>query len=337
MGNNLKLNITGLNKEEDSLGPGPDGTYAHIGSQGGTEMMASEIRRHVDPDLLAKFNIIHSRVRPGMIKSDKRNILVLHDTWDDPESEHLKNQASRDRFDKLVFVSNYQQSTFNLGLGVPYSDGIVIQNAIHPIESAKDNSDGIIRLIYHTTPHRGLEILVPVFDELCKHFNNIHLDVFSSFKIYGWEARDAQYANLFERIKNHPHMTYHGFQPNEVVRQYLSKSHIYAYPSIWPETSCISVIEAMSAGCMVVTTNLAALPETCANFALVCGFEENYNRLANRYANVLYSGIKMVEDNPPFLETRLATQKAYFDSFYNWQLRGSTWNLFLRNLLDENA
>ena len=41
-------------------------------------------------------------------------------------------------------------------------------------------------------------------------------------------------------------MTYHGFKPNDVVRKALSEAHIFAYPSIWVETSCISAIEAMS-------------------------------------------------------------------------------------------
>jgi hypothetical protein len=36
-----------------------------------------------------------------------------------------------------------------------------------------------IKLIYHTTPHRGLQILVPVFEKLCEWHDDIELDVFS--------------------------------------------------------------------------------------------------------------------------------------------------------------
>ena len=112
-------------------------------------------------DLTDKFNIICSRVRH--VDQNKKNILWLHDTWDDPESQHLKDAKSLARFEKLVFVSNYQQSTYNIGLGVPFAKGIVLQNAIIPIEK-HEKPKGKINLIYHTTPHRGLELLVPVVE-----------------------------------------------------------------------------------------------------------------------------------------------------------------------------
>lgn len=329
----MKLNITGIEQASKSLGPGPDGTFAHIGSKGGTEMMAERIRKEVDPELLGQFNIIHSRVRDSMIDPKRKNILVLHDTWDDPESEHLENPRSRARFSKLVFVSNYQQSTYHIGRGVPYGEGVVLQNAIDPIELteySKSMPDGKLRLIYHTTPHRGLEILVPVFEKLCEIHDHIHLDVFSSFHIYGWGQRDAPYQELFERIRQHSQMTYHGYQPNDVVRAALSKAHIYAYPNIWPETSCISVIEAMSAGCNVVTSNLAALPETCANFATMYGYDEDHNRHANLFANVLNMAIH--EYTSEAVQNRLKFQKVYFDNFYNWKLRGAQWNALLRSI-----
>lgn len=326
----MKLNITGVNQAK-ALGPGPDGTFAHIGAKGGTEMMAARILQEVDPKLLEQVNIIHSRVRPEMIDPKKKNILVLHDTWDDPESEHLAQKASRDRFAKLVFVSNYQQATFNIGRGVPYGDGVVIQNAIDPIDvTPEDKQSDTLRLIYHTTPHRGLELLVPCFERLAEIHDNIHLDVFSSFNIYGWPGRDEPYKGLFERIDNHPKMTYHGFQSNETVREALKKAHIYAYPCIWPETSCISAIEAMSAGCFVVTTNLAALPETTANFASACSYNEDWDLLANRYVNLLNAAI-IDYDN---VRARLEFQKIYTNGFYNWDLRSAQWNAFLGSILE---
>ena len=327
----MQLNITGLKSKAKNLGPNADGTYSHIGARGGTEMVAEQIRNRVDPNLLAQFNLIHSRVRVENIVPNVKNVLVLHDTWDDPESQHLKDEKSLDRFAKLVFVSNYQQATFNMGLGVPFHKSVVIPNAIEPISLGPDDKkSSIIRLIYHTTPHRGLELLVPVVEKLAEVEPNIHLDVYSSFKIYGWDARDEQYKSLFRRIEDHPNMTYHGYQPNDVVRDALKKAHIYAYPNIWPETSCISVLEAMSAGCNVVCPNFAALPETCANFATMYGFDEDYNQHANLFASVLLMTIREYwnENN----QNKLKFQKMYFDNFYNWNLRGLQWNAFLNSI-----
>jgi len=327
----MKLNITGMKEKALSLGPGPDGTYAHIGSKGGTEMMAEKIRTRINPEILKDFNIIHSRVREENIKQDKKNILVLHDTWDDPESEWLEKKENRSKFSKLIFVSNFQQATFNIGRGVPYSEGVVLQNAIDPIPiTDEDKKSDTINLIYHTTPHRGLELLVPVFEKLCELHDNIHLDVYSSFKIYGWESRDKNYESTFDRIRNHPKMTYHGYQSNDVVREALKKAHIYAYPNVWPETSCISVIEAMSAKCHVVCSNYAALPETCANFATMYGFDEDHNKHANVFANVLNSVIR--DYRSEHNQSKLNFQKIYFDNFYNWDYRAAQWEGLLRSI-----
>jgi glycosyltransferase involved in cell wall biosynthesis len=277
-----------------------------------------------------RFNIICSRVRE--VDPSKRNILWLHDTFDDPESEHLKKKESLARFEKLVFVSNYQQSTYNLGLGVPYDKGLVLQNAIVPIER-HDKPKGTVNLIYHTTPHRGLELLVPVAEFLAEKGLDFHLDVYSSFNIYGWPARDEPYEKMFERCRNNPNITYHGFQPNSVIREALKKAHVYAYPSIWPETSGISVIEAMSAGCNVVCPTLAALPETCANFGIMYPWTEDNNKHANIFAGLLSMVVQgyWEEHN----QSRLSFQKMYFDNFYNWDYRIAQWNDFLESLGDK--
>ena len=299
-------------------------------ARGGTELMQERLHSSIDPDLLSKFQIIPSRVRE--LEDDKKKILWLHDLPNDPESSHLSDAKSRERFDKIVCVSDWQMQLYNLISNVPYSDCIVIKNAIDPIPVKVKEYNGTINLIYHTTPHRGLEILVPVFEELCKLHDNIHLDVYSSFEIYGWKDRDVQYQELFDRCRAHEKISYHGSVSNEEIREALVRSHIFAYPSIWPETSCLAVIEAMSAKNIVVCPNYAALPETCSNFAMMYPYTENKNAHAVQFAHTLNNAIESIKNNIDGLDPYLDFQKQFFDYFYSWSKRKLEWENLLNSI-----
>lgn len=297
-------------------------------AMGGTEMMKYGLYDRLDPEIRDKVQIICSRVRD--VDEDRPTILWLHDMFNDPEATHLKDPESRKRFDKIVYVSNYQKTTFEMVYGIQPSEGMIMQNAIDPIPHKEKPTDEI-RLIYHTTPHRGLEILVPVFEELSKHYPNLVLDVYSSFEIYGWGARDADYEHLFERCRQHPKINYHGYQPNEVVREALQNAHIFAFPSIWPETSCIAVMEAMSAGCAIVHPDYAALPETTAGFGISYAMHEDANTHANIFIGVLAAVIDQVGKEE--LTNRLRFQKMYADSFYSWGSRIGKWDGLIKGIL----
>lgn len=302
----------------------------NVNANGGTEMMQRGLAQRIDPALLDQYQIIPSRVRD--IDPDKKTILWCHDMFNDPEVQHLKDGGWQ-KFDKLVFVSHWQKSTYELGLGIPPSAGIVLQNAIEPFSDHEKPKDRI-NIIYHTTPHRGLELLWPVYEALSKDYGDkIHLDVFSSFEAYGWPQRDEPYQELFQQLKDHEHVTYHGYQPNEVVREALQKAHIFAYPSIWTETSCIAAIEAMAAGCLTVTSSLGALPETCANFAWMTSFDEDGNRHANMHYGLLKAAIDGFWNDD--VQTNLYNQRAYFNLWYNWQFRARQWEGLLNGLLTQ--
>lgn len=328
----MKFVITGLN-EDDKFKDNIDENGNVIGALGGTEMIRENLLKRIDPNILKHFNIIHSRVRN--ISEEKKNILVLHDTWNDPEVQHLREEEKRKRFSKLVFVSNYQFQTYHLAHSIPYKESMVLHNAIDPIEDHEKNREGPLRLIYHTTPHRGLELLVPAFEALYeKHKDKIHLDVYSSFKIYGWPHRDEPYEKVFDRCNDHPGITYHGVVSNDKIREALKNAHIFAYPNIWPETSCISMMEAMSAKCCVICPNHAALAETCANFAVMYQFHEDVNIHANLFARILDVVINNYwEDNHM---SKLKFQKIYSDNFYSWDSRIPEWEVFLKTLISND-
>lgn len=298
-------------------------------SSGGTELMCKRISSTLDPELLKEFQIIPSRVRE--LDESKIRILYCHDLPDDPESKHLANEGWR-KFHKIVFVSYWQREWYIRKFNIPYSKTVVIQNAILPIETSKKPDDKV-NIIYHTTPHRGLNILVPVFEKLAERYEDIHLDVYSSFAIYGWEKRDEIFKELFEVIEKHPQMTYHGFKPNDEVREALNKAHIYAYPNSWMETSCLSLIEAMSAEVLCVHPDYGALPETSANWTLMYPYDEDPQRHANLFYNVLDTAIDIIKSKDEASLVKLKGAKSYCDLYYNWEVKQHQWEAFLRSLL----
>lgn len=300
-------------------------------SKGGTEQMAMRIHRDIDEGLLKRSHIIFSRVRPENLTKDLKNYYYLHDLPNDPESQHLKDPESIKRFEKLIFVSEWQKQQYQNYYNLPPSKCKVMLNAIEPIEVSSKKFDGTVRLIYHTTPHRGLDILYNVFNHLYNNVTkNIHLDVFSSFGVYGWAQRDEPYKELFKALEDHPGVTYHGAKPNDEVRKALLDSHIFAYPCVWPETSCIAAIEAMSAANLIVHPNFAALPETTAKLAMMYDMHEDRNAIANVFANKLLSAINLVASQSQKYVNDITYQKMYCDKTYDWNKRLREWDEFLR-------
>lgn len=302
-------------------------------AKGGTELMLERLHNSIEVPLLQEFQIIPSRVRE--LDETKIRIYWAHDLPGDPEATAALANGKWERFHQIVFVSNWQMQRFIDMYELPWSRCCVMHNAIVPIEPAQQNrTDDETRLIYHTTPHRGLNVLLPVFEKLQKEDPAVTLDVYSSFGIYGWPDRDKEFADLFDACRNHPAINYHGAVSNESVREALSKADIFAYPSTWPETSCLALIEAMSAGVVCVHPNYAALYETAGNFTFMYQMQEDLSiHAAYLYTN-LKSAINVVRSGQGKGVTE--STKRYADSFYNWEIRAHQWTAMLKGLLAKN-
>lgn len=301
-------------------------------AHGGTEITKRTLARFVPEELSSHFQIIPSRVRD--INPEKIRIYWQHDLAEDPEVKHLMDENSRNRFHKFIFSSNWQLNEFVTKLGFPQDEkSLVIETPIEPFTVDKKDFTNGIRIVYFSTPQRGLDILVPVFEKLAEQHDNIHLDVFSSFKIYGWEETDKQFEPLYDRIRNHPKMTYHGFAPQEVLRKHLTEAHILAYPNTWKETSCRVLMESMSAGLACVHPNLAALSDTAGGLTTMYQYHDDKSKHANIFYNYLDHTIKVV--NSESIQNYLKFVKAYADSRFNIMKISSQWQGVLKDLLEQ--
>ena len=299
-------------------------------SYGGSENQLRLLFKNVDDECFKDVNLILNSTDPKLLEKNKINILWMHHYVNQKETENLKNKEYINKLNYIVFNSNWNFENFKIQYKIPENKSIVLKNAINKIDFKNKTKDKI-SLIYHTTPWRGLELLLKVFKKINKE--NVELNVCSSTIIYGKKFHDSyekKFQKLFDDCKNTKNVNFHGYKGNSSILEMLKEVHIFSYPSIWTETSCISAIEAMAAGCEVVTTNLGALKETCSPFAKFVNFEKNLHNLELNYLSSLIDSINNFwsEDN----QQKLQIQREKINQIYSWETRKVEWIDFLKKI-----
>ena len=299
-------------------------------SFGGGDNQLRFLLKYLPDESFKDINLILNSTNHDLIERDKINVLWIHHFVNQKEIQNLGSKDYVDKLDWIVFNSNWNFEKYVYQFKIPESKSTVIRNAIEKIDFEKKPKDKI-SLIYHTTPWRGLVHLLKVFKNL--NLENVELNVCSSTIIYGKKFDDQlgkKYENIFNECKNTKNVNYSGFLENKKIIELLKNMHIFSHPSIWPETSCISAIEAMASGCEVVTTNLGALYETCSPFATFVGFDRNFDNLEKRYSKALLKSIKNYWSNEN--QNKLKLQSEVINATYSWDVRSVEWKNFFNEI-----
>jgi glycosyltransferase involved in cell wall biosynthesis len=298
--------------------------------KGGTEILKEQLIAQLEPNSIDGINLIGSICHPQLIQKDKTNVVWQHLSYDQPNVQYMRDRKFVDSVDYFIYVSHWQYNKFREHFQIPEYKSFIIKNATPKFEVPIRNKAGRIKLLYTSTPWRGLAILIKAIDILNKTRDDFELDIYSSTRIYGdafEESEKGKFDALFEKCKATTNVNFRGYGLNEQIRQALKDTHIYVYPSIFEETSCLSVIEAMSAGCHVVTTNYGALPETCGEFATMIEFDSSVSNLIERYADTLNSVLDNYKNN--LYKEDLELQTKYYEKYYSWNTRIEEWKNFL--------
>ena len=297
-------------------------------SYGGSENQLRLLLKYLPDENFKDINLILNNTNFDLLEKDRVNILWMQHFVNQKEAKNLALQEYLDKVDFIVFNSNWNFEKFSYQFKVPENKSLVIKNAIEKINYS-EKPKGKINLIYHTTPWRGLSVLLKVFKNLS--LQNVELNVCSSTKIYGKKFDNdysKKYEDIFNECKNTKNLNYLGFLKNDKIIELLKKMHIHSFPSIWPETSCISAIESMAAGCEIVTTNLGALYETCTPFGTFVGFDRNMENLEKKYRKVLKNSIENYWSEQT--QNKLKLQRETINATYSWEIRALEWKNFLQ-------
>ena len=293
--------------------------------KGGSEILLDGLYKYTDVAKYNNLNIILSTPKMSNVRLLKTNILWQHLNYIDTTLEPLRDPSFLKTIESFVYVSHWQYEKFRYVFSVPTKNATIIKNAIEPIELVKKSKDSKIKLIYASTPFRGLDVLLDAFEILNR--DDVELDIYSSTLMYGsgYQAAYAHlYEDLFNRAKSMKNVNYYGYADNETVRKAMQNAHILAYPSIFEETSCLVMIEAGAAGCNLVSTNLGALFETGSEYANLITVQSDLKILANNFAKALEDTVNNYWTISN--QEKLKEQSDFYNRHYSWELRAKEWN-----------
>lgn len=177
---------------------------------------------------------------------------------------------------KLMVKSQFHRTTLP---HLPDDQFIIIPNGISldqfpKTEKVKNN------LVWSSSYDRGLDNLLNMWPDIKKEVPDATFDVYYGFQLYdstpwGRTPKGQAWKHEMEELLKHDGVIDHGrVGSDEVAKAYL-KADIWAYPTEFPEISCITAMKAQAAGAIPVCTDYAALKETVKGGIIIPGSINN--------------------------------------------------------------
>jgi glycosyltransferase involved in cell wall biosynthesis len=162
-------------------------------------------------------------------------------------------------FDEIWAVSEWHKDQIATTTGYPEDRIVALRNGI--VDHADVICAGRIpgQILYASRPERGLENLIKP-GGIMEHLPEFTLTV-AMYEHFPEHMREY-YSWIMHRMSVMPNVNFVGGKPNAELRQMISDSAAYIYPTQFEETSCILARECMEQHTPFLTTSVGALPET---------------------------------------------------------------------------
>ena len=258
------------------------------------------------------------------IKSTINNPSTLYALWtghdiDQNPSKILKDTKAVDMIDLFIFVSDWQRLRYVSHYNINYSKTLIMKNGIgKPFEKyldmpIKKNKNS---LTYCSIPWRGLNLLAPIYKELKNKYTDASLNIYSNLNIYSQDNDDKIYDD-FKILKDVKCEA--GISQIELANELYNIEYL-AYPNTFQETSCITVLQAMACGCLIVTSNLGALKETMDNLNDYVDINI-YNFDINNYvSNFINKMSNLMDLNENFKLKMISQNREHIKKNYLWSI-----------------
>jgi len=164
-----------------------------------------------------------------------------------------------------------------------YYPDYLLKHAVNESEKSIDYNFSVPYLLFVSTlePRKNITTLIAAFNYLKQKYKIEHHLVLIGQK--GW-----QYEPIFQAIASSPYQNciHHlNYLSDELVALFYSKADVFVYPSYY-EGFGLPVLEAMTLGAPVVTSNTSSLPEVAGDAAILVD-PNDFISLAEAILNVI--------------------------------------------------
>jgi glycosyltransferase involved in cell wall biosynthesis len=176
------------------------------------------------------------------------------------------------RFDRVFALSEWHKGNILARYPFMHSDQVVVtRNGIDLSRYSSPTTRNPHRAIYSSSPDRGLQVIVSSMAKIRERVPDAELHVFYGFKTWETSANsmnDHGQLGTINYLKNLMDASrvngvhYHDRVNQKDLATEQLRSGVWAYPTWFTETSCITAMEAHAAGLRIVTSPIAALNET---------------------------------------------------------------------------
>jgi glycosyltransferase involved in cell wall biosynthesis len=258
--------------------------------------------------------------------------------------ERLGDGNERYLWDKIVLVSEWQTERFCRTFKLGRDRIAILRNAVAPaFERLSRHQPYFFEsgrppvFYYSSTPFRGLDILLAAFPLIRRRIPGSEARIYSSMAVYQQLKERDSYRPLYDRCRTTEGVLYVGSLGQVALAQAMTNLDVLSYPSTFQETSCISVMEAMAGGCMVLSVARGALPETAAGFGNFCDHPTNISpaQFAELYARFVLQKVEDAYRNPQEFSSRIDCQRSFAQTNYSWASRAVEWEIMLLSVLDQ--
>jgi glycosyltransferase involved in cell wall biosynthesis len=266
-------------------------------------------------------------------------VMWAHHADDQASMEALEFSRERKAWTGFAFVSQWQLEQYVQVYWVPRERARVMRNAIAPAFALRPAAEPWFQrgeaptLVYTSAPYRGLDVLLAAFPVIRAAIPGVRLRVFAGLSKTRGGPSDNQYADLHRLCLATDGVDYVGPVSQPALADALADAAALAYPSTFPETSCIAAIEAMAMGAMVFTTDLGALPETLAGFGHMVAHRENPAVLAAEFAAMAIGALNDILRNPDQAAARRRAQMTFVHQNYAWKARALEWQSWMFDMI----
>jgi glycosyltransferase involved in cell wall biosynthesis len=189
----------------------------------------------------------------------KQTYLWLHDTISEYEVLPIINMVN-----KVIVLSTYHQ---NLYSHIPFDKLMVSQNGVNLSQFDKKVKRNPKKIIWTSSYDRGLKELLEMWTAIKLSEPEAELHIY-----YGWNTMEKilgknseQYKifrDVIEQLFDQEGVYHHGRVGHKEIAETFLSAGVWAYPTSWPEISCISAMKAQVAGAIPVVIPTAAVSET---------------------------------------------------------------------------